>query len=105
MSASPRIGTRRRGRSRWTAAVGCTAAVAVALSLAAGTGIAAAGPRPSASPTPVTRAALDPALVQGRGARVDFTEQEAENAATTGTVIGPERSAYALPARRPAAGR
>ena len=41
---------------------------------------------------------MDPALVQGRGARVDFTEQEAENAATTGTVIGPERSAYALPA-------
>jgi hypothetical protein len=31
-----------------------------------------------------TRAALDPALVQGRGAYVPFAEQEAENAATTG---------------------
>ena len=31
-----------------------------------------------------TRAALDPALVEGRGARVAFAEQEAENAATTG---------------------
>ncbi|NUO60349.1 MAG: mycodextranase [Hamadaea sp.] len=46
----------------------------------------------------VTRAALDPALVAGRGARVDFTEQEAENAATDGTVIGPDRTAYTLPA-------
>ena len=31
-----------------------------------------------------TRAALDPSLVEGRGARVAFAEQEAENAATTG---------------------
>ncbi|WP_169982102.1 glycosyl hydrolase family 28-related protein [Microbispora sp. H10836] len=46
----------------------------------------------------VTRAALDPALVAGRGADVDFAEQEAENAATNGTVIGPGRDAYTLPA-------
>ncbi|MFI7421220.1 glycosyl hydrolase family 28-related protein [Nonomuraea sp. NPDC049684] len=46
----------------------------------------------------VTRAALDPALVAGRGARVGFAEQEAENAPTDGTVIGPDRSAYTLPA-------
>ncbi|WP_169950364.1 glycosyl hydrolase family 28-related protein [Microbispora sp. H11081] len=46
----------------------------------------------------VTRAALDPALVAGRGAEVDFAEQEAENAATNGTVIGPGRDAYTLPA-------
>ncbi|OPG05091.1 glycosyl hydrolase family 28-related protein [Microbispora sp. GKU 823] len=46
----------------------------------------------------VTRAALDPALVSGRGADVDFAEQEAENAATNGTVIGPGRDAYTLPA-------
>ncbi|MFI9593243.1 glycosyl hydrolase family 28-related protein [Nonomuraea sp. NPDC052265] len=46
----------------------------------------------------VTRAALDPALVAGRGARVGFAEQEAENAATDGTVIGPDRDAYTLPA-------
>ncbi|MDT5024737.1 MAG: hypothetical protein QOE61_1163 [Micromonosporaceae bacterium] len=46
----------------------------------------------------VTRAALDPSLVTGRGASVDFAEQEAENAATNGTIIGPDRSAYTLPA-------
>ncbi|MGW4403880.1 glycosyl hydrolase family 28-related protein [Nonomuraea sp. NPDC004702] len=46
----------------------------------------------------VTRAALDPALVAGRGARVGFAEQEAENASTDGTVIGPDRTAYTLPA-------
>ncbi|SPL96755.1 mycodextranase [[Actinomadura] parvosata subsp. kistnae] len=53
----------------------------------------------SSAPAPeVTRAALDPALVAGRGAAVAFDEQEAENAATNGTVIGPDRSAYTLPA-------
>jgi hypothetical protein len=48
--------------------------------------------------TPVTRAALDPALVDGRGADVRFVEQEAENAASDGTLIGPGRTAYTLPA-------
>ncbi|GIE33609.1 mycodextranase [Actinoplanes italicus] len=48
--------------------------------------------------TKVTRAALDPALVAGRGAAVAFLEQEAEHAATNGTVIGPDRTAYTLPA-------
>jgi hypothetical protein len=48
--------------------------------------------------TPVTRAALDPALVAGRGAAVAFLEQEAEHAATNGTLIGPDRTAYTLPA-------
>lgn len=67
-----------------------TAAVA-ALSLVAGA--ANATERPV-----VTRAALDPALVAGRGASVNFIEQEAENAATNGTVIGPDRTAYTLPA-------
>ncbi|MEU7990960.1 glycosyl hydrolase family 28-related protein [Streptosporangium canum] len=46
----------------------------------------------------VTRAALDPSLVAGRGADVGFAEQEAENAATDGAIIGPDRSAYTLPA-------
>jgi hypothetical protein len=46
----------------------------------------------------VTRAALDPVLVAGRGAKVDFLEQEAENASFTGTLIGPSRAAYTLPA-------
>jgi Pectate lyase superfamily protein len=51
-----------------------------------------------AQPTPVTRAGLDPALVQGRGADVAFVEHEAENAVTTGERIGPSREAYTLPA-------
>ena len=52
----------------------------------------------AAAATPVTRAALDPALVDGRGADVPFVEQEAENATTDGTLIGPGRAAYTLPA-------
>src|SRR3954454_631154 len=53
---------------------------------------------PAAAATRVTRAGLDPALVARRGAPVDFAEQEAENAVTDGTVIGPDRTAYTLPA-------
>ncbi|MFB7560958.1 glycosyl hydrolase family 28-related protein [Streptomyces brevispora] len=52
----------------------------------------------SAATPAVTRAALDPALVAGRGADVASVEQEAENATTNGTVIGPGRAAYTLPA-------
>ncbi|MET7369454.1 glycosyl hydrolase family 28-related protein [Streptomyces sp. NPDC005566] len=60
---------------------------------------AATGAEGERPPAPaVTRAALDPALVAGRGAEVPFAEQEAENAATNGTVIGPDRAAYTLPA-------
>jgi hypothetical protein len=71
-------------------------AVVVALAAAgiAGTPGLAAG---SAGPVP-TRAALDPALLAGRGADVAFAEQEAEHAATNGTRIGPDRSAYTLAA-------
>ncbi|MEV4642521.1 glycosyl hydrolase family 28-related protein [Actinoplanes sp. NPDC049548] len=47
---------------------------------------------------PVTRAALDPALVAGRGATVGFLEQEAETARFTGELLGPDRSAYTLSA-------
>ncbi|MFI6987823.1 glycosyl hydrolase family 28-related protein [Nonomuraea wenchangensis] len=62
-------------------------------------GLAPATPAASAAGRApvVTRAGLDPALVAGRGAAVDFAEQEAENAATNGTVIGPDRNAYTLP--------
>ncbi|MEV0269965.1 glycosyl hydrolase family 28-related protein [Hamadaea sp. NPDC050747] len=61
-------------------------------------GVVGASPAAAANGPVVTRAALDPALVAGRGAAVPFAEQEAENAATTGTVIGPSRQAYTLPA-------
>jgi hypothetical protein len=67
--------------------------------LVTGAGPANARPGSPAGPSPVlTRAALDPALVAGRGATVAFSEQEAEKATTNGTIIGPSRTAYTLPA-------
>ncbi len=80
-----------RSRTRWRAAA--TVAV-LGLSLGAG-GAAHAGTPPAPV---VTRAGLAPSLVAGRGAAVGFAEQEAENAVTNGTVIGPDRTAYTLPA-------
>jgi Pectate lyase superfamily protein len=44
----------------------------------------------------VTVAAIDPALTAGRGADVDFVEQEAENAVTNGTLLPFDASAYTL---------
>src|SRR5689334_13931382 len=72
---------------------------AAAASLTIGV-LAAAAPAASAAPPgpSVTRAALDPALVEGRGASVPFLEQEAENAATNGTILGPSRDAYNIAA-------
>ncbi|GIJ79170.1 Pectate lyase superfamily protein [Micromonospora phaseoli] len=89
----------RPARPRWHRPV--TAAVTA---LVTAVGILAAPPagavgkpgRPAPAPV-VTRAALDPALVAGRGAKVAFLEQEAENALTNGEVIGPDRTAYTLP--------
>jgi len=52
----------------------------------------------SSAPGAGTVAALAPELTAGRGAAVPFVEQEAERAATTGVVIGPDRRAYTLPA-------
>jgi hypothetical protein len=63
--------------------------------LAVALGVASAQARAA---TPVTRAALDPALVSGRGADVAFLEQEAESATTDGAVIGPDRTPYTLAA-------
>lgn len=91
----------RSSRSAWRRAV---AVVAVAAGLGVGIGpvgaTAQAGTataKGAARPV-VTRAALDPALVKGRGADLGFVEQEAENAVTNGEVIGPDRTAYTLPA-------
>lgn len=69
------------------------AALALAMSTLVATPAQAAAPPPV-----VTRAALDPALVAGRGATVAFSEQEAENGRTNGTRIGPDRTAYTLAA-------
>jgi hypothetical protein len=89
------MSTRIPGTSQRSDGAVATALVAGAL-LGTGAGTAVAAPTNAAAH--VSRAALDPSLVSGRGASVNFVEQEAENAATNGTVIGPERSAYTLPA-------
>ncbi len=86
-------------RRRWVdVGLACTAAAAVVVSMVGGAGTALAGATPAGPVPAVTRAGLDPALVAGRGASVAFVEQEAEKAATNGTVIGPSRDAYTLPA-------
>jgi hypothetical protein len=76
-------------------------AAAAATSIAVALGVMVSGAAPATAspvPTPVTRAALDPALVSGRGATVGFSEQEAENAATNGTVLPVTTQAYTLSA-------
>jgi hypothetical protein len=92
-------------RAKWPVAA-LAVAVGVAV-VATNAGAATAAPASHTYPATnthhpgapaATRAALDPALVAGRGASVPFIEQEAEHAATSGTVIGPDRSAYTLPA-------
>jgi alpha-1,3-glucanase-like protein len=76
--------------------IATAAAVAIGLVASAGRPALAAGAA-SAAPA-VTRAAINPSLVAGRGADLGFAEQEAENAATNGTIIGPGTDAYTLPA-------
>ncbi|MFF4340555.1 glycosyl hydrolase family 28-related protein [Kitasatospora sp. NPDC001540] len=75
---------------------------AVVVASVLGLGVALCAPAAQAASSSgravVTRAGIDPALTAGRGARVDFQEQEAENAATTGSVIAADRTAYTLAA-------
>ena len=79
--------------------VAAVAAASLTLGMAMTASAAVAAP-PAGNPSApvVTRAAIDPALVAGRGADVAFLEQEAENAVTNGTVIGPGREAYTIEA-------
>ncbi len=74
-------------------------ALATATATAAGLGVASGGTAlADGGPSPVvTRAAIDPSLVDGTGAHTGFVEQNAFNAATNGTVIGPSTDAYTLP--------
>ncbi|MET4924960.1 glycosyl hydrolase family 28-related protein [Streptomyces sp. PSRA5] len=84
----------------WTSLTAAAVGLGLTVGLLGGGGTALAAPpdgRTPANGPVVTRAALDPALVSGRGARVGFAEQEAENVATNGAVIGPDRTAYTLP--------
>lgn len=91
---------RRRGRSAFMGVL--AAAILTASAVASNSGAAfadtnAGGQPPTGGRGTATVAALDPALTTGRGAVVPFVEQEAENAATNGTVIGPSRTAFTLP--------
>ena len=65
------------------------AAVAASVLVVAAASAAAAGPR-------VTVAAVDPALLAGRGAQLGIVEQQAENADTNGTILPFDPSAYTL---------
>ncbi|MFB9679413.1 glycosyl hydrolase family 28-related protein [Streptosporangium vulgare] len=88
--------------ARWTgrpprrASAGVAAVIAASLGLGVVPGAPALAGTGGAPAPVVTRAALDPSLVAGRGAAVAFAEQEAENATTNGTAIGPDRAAYTL---------
>src|SRR5439155_4798331 len=86
----PHYGSRRKPRAWRRAAVLGAALVALAVSSTA------AAP-PATSPTPrETVAAIDPALVAGRGAGLGMVEQEAEAAATNGAILPFDTSAYTL---------
>lgn len=98
---NPSGGAPRSPRARRSRRPAGLAAVLAAAAL--GAGLLASSPAladqdGAGSRVAATRAALDPALVAGRGAKVGFVEQEAEGAATDGQVIGPGRDAYTLPA-------
>jgi hypothetical protein len=78
---------------RWRTGLVVAAASITALAAASS---GAAGPRVSAATPHETIAALDPALLAGRGASLGIAEQEAENAVTNGTVLPFDTSAYTL---------
>ena len=96
MSRSSRRGDHRaHALPNRRAAIAATTAAAFALGLVAVPG-AAFGAAPTAAVP--TRAALDPALSAGRGAAVNFLEQEAENAVISGGTVISGRAAYTLAA-------
>jgi hypothetical protein len=83
----------RRTRLGAAAALFTVLAVLVALATTA-PGVASAA---SAQASPrATIAGIDPVLVAGRGAQLGIVEQEAENAATNGTILPFDTSAYTL---------
>jgi len=86
--------SRDRAFGRWLRRIAPVSMLALVVSMVAIVATAAAakaGPGPGG-----TVAAIDPALTAGRGASVNFVEQEAENARTNGSVIGFDTAAYTL---------
>ncbi|HET6943861.1 MAG TPA: glycosyl hydrolase family 28-related protein [Gaiellaceae bacterium] len=78
------------GPRRRTVLLAATALAALA------TTASAAPARAAQVPPRETVAGIDPALVTGRGAQLGIVEQEAENAATNGTILPFDTSAYTL---------
>src|SRR4030081_1734470 len=77
-------------RARTAVVLAAAAALAITASSVVSAG-AQVAPR-------VTVAAIDPSLVAGRGAQLGIVEQEAENAATNGTILPFDTTAYTLSA-------
>ncbi|MEC3982356.1 discoidin domain-containing protein [Amycolatopsis sp. H20-H5] len=73
--------------------IGALSAAALAIAGVTAITLGAAPATPAQAATVLASSALD---VAGRGATVPFVEQEAESAATNGTVIGPNRAAGTL---------
>ncbi|MCW2974784.1 MAG: mycodextranase [Actinomycetia bacterium] len=88
------LGPGRNGTAPYRRRSFAVAAVAVVALAAASSG--AAGPRTTRAAAHETVAAIDPSLVAGRGARLGIAEQEAENAATNGSILPFDTSAYTL---------
>jgi hypothetical protein len=77
--------------------VAVLATTALAGSVLSAVAVASAATTPVAAPALSAAAALSPVGVPGRGAPVPFVEQEAEDVAHNGTVIGPNRIYGTLP--------
>src|SRR6202171_6271873 len=83
----------RQSFPRRTSLARAAVALAAATLTITASGVVSAGAEASARETV---AAIDPSLVTGRGAQLGIVEQEAENAATNGTILGFDTSAYTL---------
>src|SRR5258708_4795435 len=86
----------RRRTPLLSAAVLSPRAAALLLAPAIALAMSSTGVASSPLPPRVTVAAIDPSLVAGRGAQLGIVEQEAENAATNGTTLPFDTSAYTL---------
>lgn len=94
---NPRENSRAKHRLHAPLAASVAAVLAVGVGVGAGAGTALANGTVQGAPA-ATVAAIAPALTQGRGANVPFVEQEAETAATNGTILGPVTTPYTLAA-------
>src|SRR6202171_4931813 len=83
----------RQSFPRRTSLARAAVALAAATLTITASGVVSAGAEASARETV---AAIDPSLVAGRGAQLGIVEQEAENAATNGTILRFDTTAYTL---------